>query len=198
MSNITSKLIYFLRIQYPSRNQNYNEKYLLILRWSRILVKKIWIIDQSGVCLLQHNFESSPSSIIDDNTIGGITASLLNFSSITGFDEGNIDAITIGDSKLNYFYDDNVIVCLETINEVKEKLIQKVGKISIKVSFSDLLPFLNLITLLIRKFFPLSRLNSLRSLSITVYCRNQMNYFKLLRFLQFLILFHLFYYLFCF
>ena len=128
MSNITSKLIYFLRIQYPSRNQNYNEKYLLILRWSRILVKKIWIIDQSGVCLLQHNFENDSSSIIDDNIIGGITTSLLNFSSITGFDEGNIDTITMGDSRLNYFYDENVIVCLKTNNEVKKQLIQKVLK----------------------------------------------------------------------
>ncbi|OLS25502.1 MAG: hypothetical protein HeimC3_14910 [Candidatus Heimdallarchaeota archaeon LC_3] len=34
----------------------------------------------------------------------------------------------MSDRKLNYFYDNNFIVCLETINEVKEKLIQKVGK----------------------------------------------------------------------
>ena len=34
----------------------------------------------------------------------------------------------MGDSKFHYFYDDDVIICLETINEVKEKLIQKVGK----------------------------------------------------------------------
>ncbi len=47
---------------------------------------------------------------------------------MTGLDEGNIDVITMGDSKFHYFYDDDVIVCLETINEVKEKLIQKVGK----------------------------------------------------------------------
>ncbi|KKL24925.1 hypothetical protein LCGC14_2410450 [marine sediment metagenome] len=99
-----------------------------ILRLSIISVKKIWIIDQSGICLMQYDFESNISSNIDDNIISGITASLLNFSSITGLDEGNIDTITMGDSKLNYFYDDNVIVCLETINEVKEKLIQKVGK----------------------------------------------------------------------
>ncbi|OLS25498.1 MAG: hypothetical protein HeimC3_14870 [Candidatus Heimdallarchaeota archaeon LC_3] len=100
----------------------------IILRLSIISVKKIWIIDQSGVCLLQHNFENDSSSIIDDNIIGGITTSLLNFSSITGFDEGNIDTITMGDSRLNYFYDDNVIVCLKTNNEVKKQLIQKVLK----------------------------------------------------------------------
>ena len=98
------------------------------MRLSIISVKKIWIIDQSGVCLMQHNFESSPSSIIDDNIIGGITASLLNFSSFTGLDEGNIDAITMGDNKLNYFYDDNFIVCLETNKEIKGNLIQKVLK----------------------------------------------------------------------
>ena len=34
----------------------------------------------------------------------------------------------MGDSKLNYFYDDNFIVCLETNKEVKEKLIKKVLK----------------------------------------------------------------------
>ena len=44
--------------------------------------------------------------------IGGITVSLLNFSSVTGLDEGNIDTITMGDRKLNYFYDDNFIVYL--------------------------------------------------------------------------------------
>ncbi|OLS25482.1 MAG: hypothetical protein HeimC3_14710 [Candidatus Heimdallarchaeota archaeon LC_3] len=77
---------------------------------------------------MQHDFEHSNSSLIDENIISGITASLLNFSSITGFDEGNIDTITMGDSKLNYFYDDNIIVCLKTTNEVKENLIQRVAK----------------------------------------------------------------------
>ena len=77
---------------------------------------------------MQHDFEHSNSSLIDENIISGITASLLNFSSITGFDEGNIDTITMGDSKLNYFYDDNIIVCLKTTNEVKEDLIQRVAK----------------------------------------------------------------------
>ncbi|OLS25513.1 MAG: hypothetical protein HeimC3_15020 [Candidatus Heimdallarchaeota archaeon LC_3] len=77
---------------------------------------------------MQYDFESNISSNIDDNIISGITASLLNFSSITGLDDGNIDTITMGDSKLHYFYDDNVIICLETINELKEKLIQNVGK----------------------------------------------------------------------
>ena len=98
------------------------------MRLSIISVKKIWIIDQSGICLMQYDFESNISSNIDDNIISGITASLLNFSSITGLDDGNIDTITMGDSKLHYFYDDNVIICLETINELKEKLIQNVGK----------------------------------------------------------------------
>ncbi len=77
---------------------------------------------------MQHDFEECNPSNIDDHIIGGITASLLNFSSMTGLSEGNIDVITMGDSKFHYFYDDIVIVCLETINEVKEKLIQKVGK----------------------------------------------------------------------
>ncbi len=77
---------------------------------------------------MQHDFEMCGPSNIDDHIIGGITASLLNFSSITGFDEGNIDTITMGDSKLNYFYDDNVIVCLKTNNEVKNSLIRKVAK----------------------------------------------------------------------
>ena len=98
------------------------------MRLSIILVKKIWIIDQSGICLMQHDFENCISSIIDENIIGGITASLLNFSSFTGLDEGNIDTITMGDSRLNYFYDDNIIVCLETNNEVKNNLIRKVAK----------------------------------------------------------------------
>lgn len=101
---------------------------MFILRLPRILIKKIWIIDQSGVCLMQRDFENNGLPIIDENIIGGITASLLNFSSITGFDEGNIDAITLGDSKLIYFYDDNVIVCLETNKEVLEKSIKKVAK----------------------------------------------------------------------
>ena len=49
-----------------------------------------------------------------------LSAELLN--------QARVDTITMGDSKFHYFYDDDVIVCLETINEVKEKLIQKVGK----------------------------------------------------------------------
>ncbi|OLS25493.1 MAG: hypothetical protein HeimC3_14820 [Candidatus Heimdallarchaeota archaeon LC_3] len=77
---------------------------------------------------MQRDFEDISSSIIDDNIIGSITASLLNFSSITGLDEGNIDTITMGDRKLNYFYDDNFIVCLETTKKVKDKLIRKVLK----------------------------------------------------------------------
>ncbi|OLS20063.1 MAG: hypothetical protein HeimC3_42010 [Candidatus Heimdallarchaeota archaeon LC_3] len=75
-----------------------------------------------------NEFEGSGFSLIDENIIGGITVSLLNFSSVTGLDEGNIDTITMGDRKLNYFYDDNFIVCLETTKEVKDKLIRKVLK----------------------------------------------------------------------
>ena len=77
---------------------------------------------------MQHNFEGSESSVIDENIIGGITASLLNFSSMTGYSKSNIDAITMGDSKLSYFYDDNVIVCLESTIDVKDSLIRNVGK----------------------------------------------------------------------
>jgi hypothetical protein len=34
--------------------------------------------------------------------------------------KGKIEAISFGKSRLNYFYDDNLIVCLETTQEVKE------------------------------------------------------------------------------
>ena len=77
---------------------------------------------------MQHDFDKNSSSSIDENIVGGITASLLKFSSITELSKDNIDAISMGDRKLNYFYDDNIIVCLETAREVKEKSIKKVAK----------------------------------------------------------------------
>ncbi|MHA2103619.1 MAG: hypothetical protein ACW981_09330 [Candidatus Hodarchaeales archaeon] len=77
---------------------------------------------------MQHDFDSSFSSFVDENIIGGITASLLNSLSAIGLDEGNVETISFGKSKLNYFYDDNLIVCMETTDEIKEKVVRKVAK----------------------------------------------------------------------
>jgi hypothetical protein len=45
-----------------------------------------------------------------------------------GLDEGNVETISFGKSKLDYFYDDNLIVCMKTTTEVKEKVVRKVTK----------------------------------------------------------------------
>ncbi|MHA2033662.1 MAG: hypothetical protein ACW99Q_30205 [Candidatus Kariarchaeaceae archaeon] len=77
---------------------------------------------------MQHDFDPNFSSFIDENIIGGITASLINSFSCMGLDEGKIETISFGKSKLDYFYDDNLIVCMETTAEVKEKVVRKVAK----------------------------------------------------------------------
>ena len=59
-----------------------------------ISVKRIWIIKQSGVCLMQYEFDPNFTSFIDENIIGGITASLINSHSVLGLDEGKIETIS--------------------------------------------------------------------------------------------------------
>ena len=99
-----------------------------------ISVKRIWIIKQSGVCLMQHNFDPNFSSFIDENIIGGITASLINSYSSMNIGDGDIESISFGKSRLNYFYDDNLIVCMETTHDIKEQAAKDVAK-SIHKSF---------------------------------------------------------------
>ncbi|MHA2103639.1 MAG: hypothetical protein ACW981_09435 [Candidatus Hodarchaeales archaeon] len=65
---------------------------------------------------------------------GAITASLINSFSSMGLDEGKIETISFGRSKLNYFYDDNLIVCIETTDKIKEWVMRKVAKRSLSIT----------------------------------------------------------------
>lgn len=91
---------------------------------------------------MQHNFDPNFASFIDENIIGGITASLINSYSSMNIGDGAIESISFGKSRLNYFYDDNVIVCLETTQDIKEESAKDVAKVIHK---SFLLRFLSLL-----------------------------------------------------
>jgi hypothetical protein len=56
--------------------------------------------------------------------------------------DGAIESISFGKSRLNYFYDDNIIVCMETTHDIKEESAKDVAK-SIHKSF--LFRFLSLL-----------------------------------------------------
>jgi hypothetical protein len=76
--------------------------------------------------LLEHDFGQNSIEGINSNIIGGLTTSMISFFTSMSVDSGKMDAIHMGDSKLNYFYDDQVIICLETDKNVKEKSVRSV------------------------------------------------------------------------
>jgi hypothetical protein len=59
-----------------------------------------------------------------------------------GLDEGTIEAFSFGRSQLNYFYDDNLIVCMKTTDEIKEKVVRKIAK---NIHYSFVFKFLSFI-----------------------------------------------------
>lgn len=86
-----------------------------------IPIRNLWVIQKDGLCLIQDNFTQNPNGI-DESIVGGFTAAIFNITST--LDTG-IDSITIGGRVLNYFSENEIIVCVEVDKKDKVKSVKE-------------------------------------------------------------------------
>ncbi|MHA1984520.1 MAG: hypothetical protein ACW967_09215 [Candidatus Hodarchaeales archaeon] len=83
-------------------------------------VKHLWIIYQSGLCILEEAFITDDKTKMDETLMGGFIAALFSFSE--SMTSTGIDSISMGEIMMHYASGGGIITCLALEKKVKSEV----------------------------------------------------------------------------
>ena len=92
---------------------------------NNLSVKHLWIMLESGICLLEESFDVESKKKIDESLMGGLIAALFSFSKSIS---SGLDQLSMGSLSMYYASGNGVITCLALDKNVKAKIAQDITR----------------------------------------------------------------------
>ena len=94
--------------------------------WDILSVKHIWVIYESGLCILEDAYVTNDKNHMDETLMGGFIAALFSFSET--MTSSGIDSISMGDMIMHYASGEGIILCIAVEKKIKRDLAQETVK----------------------------------------------------------------------
>jgi hypothetical protein len=89
-------------------------------------VKHLWIIYQSGLCILEEAYITDDRTKMDETLMGGFIAALFSFSE--SMTSSGIDSISMGNIMMHYASGGGIITCLAIEKKIKANIAKDIVK----------------------------------------------------------------------
>lgn len=88
-----------------------------------IIGKNLWIIKEDGLCLVHYNLKENSEIKYDESIVGAFTSALVNSILSAGLTEFGLFSISFEQRHLYYYYEGQLIICMETEKSVNKRMV---------------------------------------------------------------------------